>query len=66
MPKIDKFKKGGIVPKDIRGDVELKNVSFVYPSRPDLPVFQDFSLMIGKGNTVALVGQSGSGKSTIV
>ena len=66
MPKIDKFRKGGIIPKSIQGYVELKNVSFVYPSRPDLPVFQDFSLKIDRGITVALVGQSGSGKSTIV
>ena len=65
QPKIDKFKEG-IVPKNIRGNVELKNDSFVYPSRPDLPVFSDFSLKIDKGTTVALVGQSGSGKSTIV
>lgn len=44
------------------GDVELKNVSFRYPSRPLAPIFDGFSIHVAPGTTLALVGQSGSGK----
>ena len=48
------------------GSVELRNVHFAYPARPENPVFRDFSLRVPSGKTVALVGESGSGKSTVV
>ncbi len=41
-------------------------MSFAYPARPDVHVFRSFSLKVPAGKTVALVGQSGSGKSTVV
>mgnify|MGYP000344535697 CR=1 FL=1 len=47
-------------------DLELSNLSFSYPSRPDITVLKDISLSIKSGETVALVGPSGAGKSTIV
>lgn len=47
-------------------NVTLENVSFVYPSRPENPVLMNLYLEIPKGQTVALVGSSGSGKTTIV
>lgn len=47
-------------------DIELKKVTFVYPSRPDITVLNNFSLKIRSGKMVALVGGSGSGKSTVV
>ncbi|WP_341226424.1 ABC transporter transmembrane domain-containing protein [uncultured Arcticibacterium sp.] len=50
----------------IKGAIEYKNVAFAYPSRTDLPVFKDFSLSIKPGEKIALVGQSGAGKSTVV
>lgn len=50
----------------IRGRVELKNVFFAYPSRPDQLIFKGLSLKISAGTTMALVGQSGSGKSTVI
>ncbi|KAG6551372.1 hypothetical protein Mapa_007018 [Marchantia paleacea] len=50
----------------VQGLIELRNVEFVYPSRPDTKIFQDFSLVIPPGKTVAIVGSSGSGKSTVV
>lgn len=52
--------------KPIKGLIELKNVFFSYPSRPNQMIFKGLSLKIEAGRTVALVGQSGSGKSTII
>jgi ABC-type multidrug transport system fused ATPase/permease subunit len=49
----------------VEGHIELRKVCFRYPSRPEI-VFQDFCLSIPAGMTVALVGHSGSGKSTII
>lgn len=51
---------------NIRGRVELKNVFFSYPSRPDQMIFKGLNLKIRGGTTVALVGPSGSGKSTVI
>jgi ATP-binding cassette subfamily B protein len=45
--------------------VEFRNVRFAYPSRPDAPVLEGFSLKINPGEVVAIVGSSGSGKSTV-
>ncbi|UBM57381.1 ATP-binding cassette domain-containing protein [Marinilongibacter aquaticus] len=50
----------------LKGKIEYKHIHFAYPSRPDLEVLKDFSLSISPGEKIALVGQSGAGKSTIV
>ena len=50
----------------LTGDITYENVHFQYPSRPDVPVLKGIDLKIEGGKTVALVGSSGSGKSTIV
>ncbi|GLJ36676.1 hypothetical protein SUGI_0737940 [Cryptomeria japonica] len=55
-----------ISPDRIEGNVEARDVCFAYPSRPNTMVLRNFSLKIAAGNCVALVGQSGSGKSTII
>ena len=47
------------------GNIEFKDVKHIYPSRQDTTVLEDFSLKINAGKMVALVGASGSGKSTI-
>lgn len=47
-----------------KGDVEFKNVTFCYPGR-DVPALRNISMSLPAGKTVALVGRSGSGKSTI-
>ncbi|KAI0138677.1 putative ABC multidrug transporter [Hypoxylon sp. NC0597] len=47
------------------GDVKLENVDFTYPSRPDAPVIQGVTLHLPAGQHTAIVGLSGSGKSTI-
>ncbi|KAI0377124.1 putative ABC multidrug transporter [Hypomontagnella monticulosa] len=51
--------------ESISGDVKLENVGFTYPSRPDVPVIQDVTLHLPAGQHTAIVGLSGSGKSTI-
>lgn len=55
----------GCVLPEISGDVELRNVHFTYPSRPDKPSLQDLSLTCPAGRLTAIVGLSGSGKSTV-
>lgn len=52
--------------KTFQGGLEFKKVHFTYPARPEVPIFQDFSLSILPGSVTALVGPSGSGKSTVV
>ncbi|PON64634.1 ATP-binding cassette containing protein [Parasponia andersonii] len=53
-------------PEKIRGHIELVNIHFMYPSRPNLLIFKDLSMDIEGGKSTALVGKSGSGKSTIM
>ena len=50
----------------LRGDVSFTGVSFSYPSRADVPVLTDFNVVVQAGTSLALVGGSGSGKSTVV
>ena len=53
------------LPNTGTGSVELSSVSFAYPTRTDQSIVRDISLNITPGETIALVGSSGSGKSTI-
>lgn len=46
--------------------IKFENVRFSYPARPDVPVLQEFNVLIQPGQTIALVGPSGSGKSTAI
>lgn len=50
----------------VRGEIRFEQVSFRYPSRPDLPALDGFDLSVRPGETVALVGPSGAGKSTVL
>ncbi|POS71859.1 leptomycin B resistance protein pmd1 [Diaporthe helianthi] len=50
----------------VDGSIKLENVKMIYPSRPDVVVMDDVTLELPAGKTTALVGASGSGKSTIV
>jgi len=52
--------------KKLIGKIEFCDVYFAYPSRPNLMIFQGFSIKIDAGKSTALVGKSGSGKSTII
>lgn len=65
-PDIDIYDTTGIILEDIKGDVELKDVYFSYPTRSEHLVFDGFSLQVPNGTTMALVGESGSGKSTVI
>ncbi|KAG4115730.1 hypothetical protein ERO13_D12G123800v2 [Gossypium hirsutum] len=64
--KIDPSDESGTTLENVKGDIELSHVSFKYPLRPDIQIFQDLNLSIPAGKTVALVGESGSGKSTVI
>ena len=66
VPPIDSADPGGLKPETINGDITLEHVKFNYPSRPDVPIVQDLSVTFPAGKTAALVGASGSGKSTII
>lgn len=49
----------------VKGNIQFQNVEFSYPSRPDVPVLKDITFEVEAGQKIALVGQSGAGKSTI-
>ncbi|CAB3251091.1 unnamed protein product [Arctia plantaginis] len=64
-PKMDTSGKKIIKYHEFHGDIEFKDVEFAYPSRPNAVVLKNFNLKIPAGKTVAIVGTSGNGKSTI-
>ncbi|KAL6205557.1 hypothetical protein ACLB2K_022815 [Fragaria x ananassa] len=65
--EIDPDNRWGLeIKRRIKGRVEFKTVFFAYPTRPEQMILKGLSLRIDAGKTVALVGQSGSGKSTII
>uniref|UniRef100_H3AJ76 ATP binding cassette subfamily B member 4 n=1 Tax=Latimeria chalumnae TaxID=7897 RepID=H3AJ76_LATCH len=65
-PKIDSFSESGYKPEKIKGNIEFKNVHFTYPSRPEVQILKGLNLKVNSGQTIALVGGSGCGKSTVV
>ena len=64
--KIEPENPEGYKPEKIIGHVELYDVHFAYPSRPNVMIFKGLSLNIEAGTSMALVGKSGSGKSTVI
>ncbi|XP_008059505.1 phosphatidylcholine translocator ABCB4 isoform X3 [Carlito syrichta] len=66
QPLIDSYSEEGLRPGKFEGNVTLNEVVFNYPTRPKVPVLQGLSLEVKKGQTLALVGSSGCGKSTVV
>jgi ATP-binding cassette subfamily B (MDR/TAP) protein 1 len=66
VTKIDPDNPEGYKPENLKGEVNIRGVDFAYPSRPNVIIFKGFSLSIQPGKSTALVGQSGSGKSTII
>jgi ATP-binding cassette subfamily B (MDR/TAP) protein 1 len=64
---IDPMSMSGLCPTvELRGEVEVRDVTFAYPSAPQHLVCQGYSLHVPAGATVALCGPSGSGKSTLI
>ncbi|XP_059070077.1 ABC transporter B family member 2 isoform X2 [Cryptomeria japonica] len=57
---------GGMQFEFIEGHIEFKDVSFYYPSRSEVPVLRNFSISVNAGTTLALVGASGAGKSSVI
>ncbi|XP_071707188.1 ABC transporter B family member 6 [Rutidosis leptorrhynchoides] len=66
VPKIEPDDTSALKPPNVYGSIELKKVDFSYPTRPEILVLSNFSLKVNGGQTVAVVGVSGSGKSTII
>jgi ATP-binding cassette subfamily B (MDR/TAP) protein 1 len=64
--EMDPDSPDGYKPEKLKGEVDIRGVDFAYPSRPDVIIFKRFSLSIQPAKSTALVGQSGSGKSTII
>ena len=65
---IDSLSEDGLIPSDdaVLGKLELRNVKFAYPARPEHDVYSGINISFEAGKTVALVGPSGCGKSTVV
>lgn len=65
-PTIDCLSEDGYKLDKVKGDIEFLNVTFYYPSRPDVKILNDLNMQIKAGETTAFVGPSGMGKSTAV
>lgn len=65
VPEIDPYDNLGRTLPTLRGKIEFKGVTFAYPSRLDAVILNSLNLVIPSSNTLALVGASGGGKSTI-
>jgi ATP-binding cassette subfamily B (MDR/TAP) protein 1 len=66
VPTIDSFSEEGLAPATCEGNISLVDVKFHYPSRPGVPILKGLTVDFPAGKTAALVGSSGSGKSTVV
>uniref|UniRef100_A0A8C6YM29 Phosphatidylcholine translocator ABCB4-like n=1 Tax=Nothoprocta perdicaria TaxID=30464 RepID=A0A8C6YM29_NOTPE len=65
-PSIDSYSEQGEKPKIFGGNITFKDVAFNYPTRPEVKVLQGLDIKVEKGQTLALVGSSGCGKSTVI
>lgn len=65
IPAIDPYNPAGRRLSNVRGKVVFKDVSFSYPSRPTVPILHSLNLVVPASRTLALVGVSGGGKSTM-
>ncbi|EEB12411.1 multidrug resistance protein, putative [Pediculus humanus corporis] len=65
-PKINPCSPEGKILEQCTGEIEFKNVYFTYPARKTVKIFDGLNLKIKAGETVAIVGESGTGKSTII
>ncbi|NXM14868.1 ABCBB protein, partial [Ploceus nigricollis] len=65
-PTIDCMSEDGYKLDKVRGEIEFHNVTFNYPSRPDIKILDNLNMVIKAGETTAFVGASGAGKSTTI
>ncbi|XP_077584254.1 bile salt export pump-like isoform X5 [Stigmatopora nigra] len=65
-PAIDCLSEAGYKLDRVKGDIEFHNVTFHYPSRPEVKILDKLSVQVSSGETTAFVGPSGAGKSTAV
>ncbi|KAJ7379512.1 ABC transporter B member 11 [Desmophyllum pertusum] len=68
VPPIDSSSTDGVVldHDSFKGNINFNNIELFYPSRPDIKILNSLNLTVDSGLTVALVGESGCGKSTVV
>jgi ABC-type multidrug transport system fused ATPase/permease subunit len=66
IPPFYKDNLGKIEPENLKGKIEFRNVTFAYPTKPDIDVLKNVSFTIEPGQKAGLVGYSGCGKSTII
>ena len=66
IPPFLKDNEGKIIPDNLKGKIEFKNVTFSYPTKPEIEVLKNVNFIIQPGQSVGLVGYSGCGKSTII
>ncbi len=65
-PRIDPYSTAGARPPNIAGRIHFDSVAFSYPLRKDVQVLKSLSFALDAGASLAIVGASGCGKSTIV
>uniref|UniRef100_A0A3B4ATP6 Uncharacterized protein n=1 Tax=Periophthalmus magnuspinnatus TaxID=409849 RepID=A0A3B4ATP6_9GOBI len=65
-PLIDCFSEDGHKLDKVKGDIEFQDVTFYYPSRPDVKILNKLNMEVKAGETTAFVGPSGMGKSTTI
>ncbi|XP_072535196.1 ATP-dependent translocase ABCB1-like isoform X2 [Salminus brasiliensis] len=65
-PEIDIYSEAGDKPMNFKGDIEFHDVHFSYPTRPNIKILQGLNVSVAQGQTLALVGGSGCGKSTSI
>uniref|UniRef100_A0A8D0G071 Bile salt export pump n=1 Tax=Strix occidentalis caurina TaxID=311401 RepID=A0A8D0G071_STROC len=65
-PAIDCMSEDGYKLDKLRGEIEFHNVTFYYPSRPDVKIMDNLNMVVKAGETTAFVGASGAGKSTTI
>uniref|UniRef100_A0A672R958 Bile salt export pump n=1 Tax=Sinocyclocheilus grahami TaxID=75366 RepID=A0A672R958_SINGR len=65
-PEIDCLSEAGYKLNKVKGDLEFHNITFHYPSRPEVKILDQLNLQVKSGETTAFVGPSGAGKSTAV
>ena len=65
-PLIDTNPAVGLKLDEVEGNVDIKDAEFSYPTRPNIKILNKLQLSIRKGESIALVGESGCGKSTVI